>query len=403
MSQLVVLPEEVSSVTNLLKEEKRKEIENFVSGLMIKAEEWEKQVLSIEVTSIDDKMSMGLAKVAAKTVKDARIDIEKQIDAKRSEVQFLKIDLDSEDKSWLRVKQLMQATFKPIEEKAKWKADFVKRFEEEQKELKIQQRMIEVAKYSEVNRIEYEAMSDETFDMYLKALKSSYEEKIKEEQEAETERLRVEYIQKLHAERKEKALPYYQFFSDFEKSLNFGEQSESDFQNFMQRLEKSKKDHDAKQEEIRKENERLRLEAEEKEKALEIERKKAKEEADRLEAKRLAEIEEGNKRRQAEAEKLRIENEAKLKKEKEEKERLLAELKAKQEAEEKAEKARLEAEDKARKEAEKLAKAPVKKQLTNWVDLFEIPVLNVDHEKKTEIISKFEAFKKWAKLEIEKI
>ena len=58
---------------------------------------------------------------------------------------------------------------------------------------------------------------------------------------------------------------------------------------------------------------------------------------------------------------------------------------------------------KAEKEAEKLAKAPVKKQLTIWVDTFELPVTNVDNEVSKAIIEKFNAYKNWAKGEIEKL
>ena len=95
-----------------------------------------------------------------------------------------------------------------------------------------------------------------------------------------------------------------------------------------------------------------------------------------------------------EQEKIRLENE-----------KLKSELKAKKEAEIKAENERKEAEEKARKEAEKLAKAPVKKQLSVWVDSFEINRTYIDTNNATakDIISKFEAFKNWAKKEIENL
>lgn len=106
----------------------------------------------------------------------------------------------------------------------------------------------------------------------------------------------------------------------------------------------------------------------------------------------------------AEAERKRIEAEqqAKLDAERKERERIEAELQAKKEAELKAEQQRKAEEEKAKKEAEKLAKAPVKKQLSTWVNSFVIPEAP-SHELSEQIKVKFEAFKKWALSEIESI
>lgn len=48
-------------------------------------------------------------------------------------------------------------------------------------------------------------------------------------------------------------------------------------------------------------------------------------------------------------------------------------------------------------------KRPVKKQLDNWVNLFQSPLSPMEHEKVDLILEKFEAFKIWAKSEIEKL
>lgn len=80
-----------------------------------------------------------------------------------------------------------------------------------------------------------------------------------------------------------------------------------------------------------------------------------------------------------------------------------AELQAKKDADAKVEKERLAEEKRKQDEAKALAKAPIKKQLTVWVDDFKIAELNLENEKKTLIVQKFEAFKKWAKSEIESL
>lgn len=224
-------------------------------------------------------------------------------------------------------------------------------------------------------------MSNDVWDAYFSGIVSKYEQEQERIAREEEERQKQIKIQQLHNERKELALPYYQFWDELEKTLNFGEQSEGDFNNFIARIKKSKSDNDAQIEAQRIENERLKKEAEEKEKALEAERKKQAE----IQAKKDAEAQ------------------AKLKAEQDAKTKLEAELQAKKDAEIKAENERLAKIEAEKKEAEKLAKAPIKNQLTIWVDSFSIPKTNVDNATSKEIIAKFEAFKTWAKTQIENL
>ncbi|MFZ2432502.1 MAG: hypothetical protein WAW57_15290 [Lutibacter sp.] len=140
------------------------------------------------------------------------------------------------------------------------------------------------------------------------------------------------------------------------------------------------------------ENEKLKLEAEKRESEIEEERKNneailAKERADA----------------KAKADKIEAENIAKLKAEQDAKAKIEAELKAKIEAEQKAEQLKKDAELKDKIEAEKLAKAPIKKQLLNWVNSFEISKPPVDNEKSKEIYTKFLAFKTWSENNINNI
>ena len=313
--QIITLPTEVNELAEKVSANKQAEVQTVLQQIFTGTDDWEKQVDAIEVKDINDKMSIELAEVARKNAKQARLSAEKIFDAKREEVQNLKAEFDLEDKLWLKAKQVMQIKFKAIEEKAEWKANFVKRFKAEQKELRTQKRINEVSKYAEVNRIEFEAMSDESFESFLSGLKSTYEAKIEAERKAEEERIAKE---KADAEEREQ-----------------------------QRIE----------------NERLKAEAEKREKEIE----------------------------------------AKLKAEQEAKAKLEAELQAKKDAEIKAENERKQAELKAKAEAEKNAKAPIKKQLSIWVDGFSIAEINVENEKKALIKEKFEAFKKWAKNEIDSI
>lgn len=213
-------------------------------------------------------------------------------------------------------------------------------------------------------------MDEDQYSKVLKGAQLQYEADLKEKEEARLEQIRLAEVLKLHEQRKELALPYYSFWSDFEKTLNFGEQSEKDFNNFLERVKKEKTTFDKNQEEVEKERNRLAKEKAEAEAKMKAIQDKAEEEARQQRAKQ-AELEaEIERQRQAQAQA-------------EEKQRL--------------------AEQQAREEAEKLAKAPVKQQMTVWVDSFALPTTTAENPTKEDIITKFESFKKWAKNEIEKM
>jgi colicin import membrane protein len=165
----------------------------------------------------------------------------------------------------------------------------------------------------------------------------------------------------------------------------------------VKRIEEEK----AERERIKLENERLKAEAEAKEKELQAERERVKKERQAIED--AAELE----RQKAAAELAKQQESARKEREASEKERarIAAELQAKKDAEAKAERERLAEEDRQRKAAEKAAKAPVKQKLTAWVDGFVMgtpPGMNEDENVKN-ILNKFEAFKAWAKTQIEQL
>ena len=224
-------------------------------------------------------------------------------------------------------------------------------------------------------------ISEEEFQKVLNGAKLQYHQMIEEEEKAEKERIRLAEIERLNNVRRELAMPYYFFWSEYEKQINFGEQSEDEFTSFLERIKKAKADDDLKQDEIRKENERL---AEEKRKA-EEKAKKEREEAERK------------------LKQQREEQEEVLRKEREKQAKLEAEIEAKRKAEQEAENKRKAEEAERKKEAERLAKAPIKNQLNAWVNSFEIPETNVDNDVSKLIKDKFNAFKDWSLTQVEKL
>lgn len=189
-------------------------------------------------------------------------------------------------------------------------------------------------------------------------------------------------LDELEVKRKEILTPFAEFVpfginlrlltdEDFEKVVNGAKMQFDANQQELARIEteriaREKADEEAREQQ-RLENLRLKAEAEAREKQLAEERAKA------------------------EAERKAIEEKAR---------KLAEELEQKRLAEEKAKKeelARLEAE---KKEAENLSKAPIKNQLSAWVNSFELPKTNVNNELSQDIKAKFEAFKKWSLTQI---
>lgn len=192
-----------------------------------------------------------------------------------------------------------------------------------------------------------------------------------------------ERVAKLQAERLEKVSPYLESVD----GLDLTSMDDYVFDAF---FEGSKSKFEAKKEAERLETERIENERIADTKRLEeqrLENEKLKKEAEAKEAQLLKE---------------RSESEAILKAEQEKTAKIEAELKYKKEAELKAENEKIEAYKLAKLEADKLAKAPIKKQMNVWIDTF-VYDTPLENETSKEILLKFEAFKNWAKSEINKL
>ena len=319
-----VLPEEVVQIAQKVSVEKRNEVQSVLNLVFDGVSKMREQLELVVVKDENDKTNMRLANTIRLGVRQVRLDAEKTFDAKRAEVQSQMLNYKTEDQLWLKAKQTMQILTKEIEENARWKEETSQRFEAEQKELKIQQRIIKVSKVSpEMQRSEFENMSDESFDIFYAGIEKQYNDRIEAERKAEEERIEKE---KIEAEEREQ---------------------------------------------IRVENERLKSEAEAKEKQLADERAKAEAERKAIEERARKEREESERiliaERKAAEEKLRIEMEKARK--------LAAEIEAKKQAEEKAKKeagAKAQSELKAKELAEKRAKsAPDKIKLNDFAKMLD--------------------------------
>ncbi len=287
---------------------------------------------------------------------------------------------------YLRAKQFIDAIGKmqmQINEDAENKLEEIEKYQaiKEQERLRAlnDERKLLISPYLEENSQlpDLSQMSQDVFDSFLFAKKSAFEARIIAEKKAEDERLERERIQNLHNDRFKILVEFWNFIED--KNANFGILSQEEFDYFLASKKTQKEEYDKEQERVRIENEKLKKEAEEKEKKLKKERE---------------EIEE-------KIRKDKEEQDAILKAEQEAKSKLEAELKAKKDAEEKSESDRLKKELEEKLEAERLAKAPVKQQLSHWIDSFTYGLPPDNQTFSNTILLKFQGFKDWAKKQIE--
>lgn len=181
------LPAEVATIAENVSVEKRNEVQAVLNHVFNGVSKMREQLESVVVADKDDKTSMKLAATYRIGVKNIRLDAEKTFDAKRSEVQQAMLSYKTEDALWLKAKQTMQLLTKEIEANAKWKEETAKRYEAEQHELKIQQRINQVAKFDEhgvYSRSDFEHMSDEAFQIFISGIETKYNE-VKEAEKAE--------------------------------------------------------------------------------------------------------------------------------------------------------------------------------------------------------------------------
>lgn len=349
-----------------LEVEKQNEIGSTLGRFFEKATEWSGKIDSIVVTDPTDTITMNMAREGRLGLRSMRLEAEKLVKEKRQSVQSAMSAFTLEDKLWLKAGQMMELTFKHLEGKLEDQEKFAERFEADRRAKLKADRLAILAPlgYFDGNGLDF--MADAAFDALVGGLKA----KIQADKD-EADRIEAQRIAKEKADREER-------------------------------------------ERIEAENARLKAEAEAKEKELAAERAKAEKERREADEKARAEreaIEAAARERQRiadeQAAKERAEAAAKLKAEQDRTAELERAAKAK-EAAELAEKARIEdqriAEEKAAKAAaEKAAKAPKKEKLTTWIDGLALtaPTEFADDLIVGGILQKFDAFKNWAKTQID--
>ncbi len=250
-----------------LEAETEKSLSDNFLPFYAQALEWKEKAETLIVTDASQKSLMLQAREARIILKNIRTSVEK------TRV-ILKEDSKRKGQAIDNVARILKNLIEPIEEHLEKQERFIEIQEATRKEI-LRNERIEKLKEFEVEPSFYDLanMPNEQFDLLLESSKTNYLNKKDAEKHAEEERIEKERRDNLHKERKESVLHLWAFTSEFEKTLDFGEVSETDFNNFVERLNKAKIDYDKKQEELKVENERLKKEAEEKEAKIKEERR----------------------------------------------------------------------------------------------------------------------------------
>jgi len=277
--------------------------------------------------------------------------------------------------------KLMEADLKEISE-------YSKRKEEERLSKLQSERESQLSAFVEdVEGRDLCSMEEDVWEAYLSMQKKKHEEKLEAERK-EQERLAEEQrIKDLHNERKESILDLWSLATEEEKSSNFGETSESDWNKLFKDLKSRKK----------KQDDKLKKAKQEKEKLLKQQKQK-----DELRSNRNKKL--GQARRFAEFEG----DISDLTSEKFEEVLLIAQDAMNKNLEERRKAAELEEElmrkQEEQKRLEEAAKALKNKseseQLSHWINTFSLGNPPIENEKAELIQEKFRLFIKWSKEQI---
>lgn len=275
---------------------------------------------------------------------------------------------------------------------------------EEQKRVKIrEERTAELAKYEYIyDAGDVAGLDDVLWGHFMRGIKADYEEKKAEEARIEKERIEAQKKEDLFYARKEKLIQFSQFNIQNELS---SETTEKEFIDIVEKGKKMKAEFEAEQKRIKAENERLKKEREE---------KRIADEKAEIERQRLAKIEQDKRDklehdRQVKEAKERAAHEAELKRVEDDRAKIQKAFEARQEEARKAEQievGRLKSESDAKRKAEL---APDKERMTKWIaDMEIIDIVNDRMSKKSalvasEIIDKYNLFKKWATEKVNEI
>ena len=199
----------------------------------------------LKIKGIDDKKGYEEVKKAQLIMRDYRTSVEK----KRTELKADSIKIGKGiDEEARRLTALIAEVEDPLKEKRQ-AIDDAKKAEEERIEREAEEKFQNRIKELEAVGISFDgsfySIGDSiSVDVFtVKEFTDEVFEDFKKRVSAENEKIKkAESIKNLHNERREKALPFLAYWTEEEKSINFGEVGDVDFDGFMERIQKAESD-----------------------------------------------------------------------------------------------------------------------------------------------------------------
>jgi hypothetical protein len=246
------------------------------------AKEWKQKIEGLQITSVEQKAEMKMARDARLFLKNTRIIAEKEKDAMRAVIKERMSKDVSEDKLVVECFKLVETAFKNIEKIAQDKEDYAEKLEQERKDKLKAERIQILTPLSEFvpMGLNLADMSEDDFSKLVNGANLQKEAKVQADKKLQEENELKEQKVKLYQQRKEMLLPYWSFLKGDQSSADFSELPQESFDILLREVIAAKEANDLEKENQRLEIERLKAENEAKEKRLIAEKESLKLKAD---------------------------------------------------------------------------------------------------------------------------
>jgi hypothetical protein len=187
----IIVPEREQLPASLLSN-----IETRFKDAFEQAEKWRVQALAIQVTSLDQKAEMKLARTIRLELKNTRVAADKARKALKADALLMGRAIDG-------VYNLLEAAIVPLERHLDEQEKFAERLAEAERQATLARRTAELAPYISEGQIipALDMMSAEQFANYLSDAKTLHAAKIEQAQRAEAERIAREQAEAAERER----------------------------------------------------------------------------------------------------------------------------------------------------------------------------------------------------------
>lgn len=211
-----------------------------------------------EENGIDDKITEK-AKRLRLDIAQVRIQTGKLKDKQK---EYIKL----KDKAIMGVHNILVYAVKEKEDVLKSIEDHFDNIERERMAKLQAERVEELSKYVEdAEERNLGEMEEDVWEAYRDRKKSQWEDEQEAKRKAQEEQEERERKEKLYQERKEKLIPLWNHLPIEQKSADFGELTDEEFNAIHESAKEAKSKHDEEQERIRQENERIKKEEQERE------------------------------------------------------------------------------------------------------------------------------------------